>query len=583
MRKWLISFCLLSSCLLQAQGQYDKLVGKSYTERKEDLQKLHQKILYNRMDWDLAQDTLASIRTLAKRHNDLELFFEADLMEAWYDYNYRSRQLDKFKAVQKEAEEKGIITINCRATFLTALYYWYANHYEQSFYWFLRLDDLLKPLSLDVMPDMGNMYMEIGNAYYHFRDYQPAITYFQKVTRLPILDSDIYSWRHAWNTMGLSYRKIGNLDSSDYCFRIILEQAEKDSKNWGDFPLVDERTGNATVTGLSEQWDGIASGNLGHNFYLRGEYEEAVKLYKYDIEVAEKYDVKGLVIGAATSLADIYISEGKLSLAKSNIDLADRYIQKLNETDRLVNLYPVMSKWYMANGDAIQAARYLDSALVAKERIDLKFSSLQLMRAKQEISANQREAEVLKLQAESARQIGRRNLYLSGLVVLILIAVFLIYRQRKVNELRIKEQNLKLLAADKELQEAHRQLEIFARTVSENNRKLEELSKSDTPADGELIQQLANQVILTDSDWERFSELFGKVYPGFQYRLKSGYPQLTPAEIRCLSMEKLYFSNKEMATMQGISPNSVMVTKHRIRKKLNLNKDTTLADFIASV
>lgn len=583
MKKWLISVCCLFACLLQAQEQYDNLVGKSYAERKDAIRELHWVILDNHIDWDSASEILEDLRASAKRHNDLELRFEADLIEAWYDYSFQSRKPDKLKAVQKEAEEKGVITINCRTVYLTALHYWYARQYEQAFYWFLHLDDLLQSLDLDIMPDMGNMYMEIGNAYYHFGDYRPAITYFEKVTQLPIIESDIHSWRHAWNTMGLAYRKTNNFESSDNCFRILIEQAEKDRKDWGDFPLIDERTDKISAAGLSEQWSGIASGNLANNHYLREEYEEAVRLYEYDIYVAEKYDVKGLVLRASISLADIYTGYGRLPLAKSYIDRANQYIQELDETDPLVNLYPVMSKWYMASGDARQASRYLDSALVAKERFSQKFSSLQLMRAKQEITANQREAEIMKLQAESVRQIGKRNLYLSGLVILVLIAVFLVYRQRKINELRIKERDIKLLAADKELQEARRHLETFARTVSENNRKLEELSKSGVPADSELIQQLANQTILTDADWERFSELFGKVYPGFQYRLKSGYPQLTPAEIRCLSMEKLCFSNKEMATMQGISPNSVMVTKHRIRKKLNLDKDTTLTDFVSGV
>jgi len=53
-----------------------------------------------------------------------------------------------------------------------------------------------------------------------------------------------------------------------------------------------------------------------------------------------------------------------------------------------------------------------------------------------------------------------------------------------------------------------------------------------------------------------------------QHQLKLRYPALIPAEVRCLAMEKLRFSNTEMAALQGISTNAVMVTKHRIRKKL---------------
>src|SRR5690606_10634039 len=99
----------------------------------------------------------------------------------------------------------------------------------------------------------------------------------------------------------------------------------------------------------------------------------------------------------------------------------------------------------------------------------------------------------------------------------------------------------------------------------------------------ELIEQLANQVELTDEDWTRFSTLFGKVYLGFQHQLKVRYPTLTPAEIRCLSMEKLCFSNKEMAALQGISTSTVMATKHRIRKKLGVTSQAEVVALVQSI
>src|SRR5690606_25796770 len=193
------------------------------------------------------------------------------------------------------------------------------------------------------------------------------------------------------------------------------------------------------------------------------------------------------------------------------------------------------------------------------------------------------EADLQRLQAESQRQVNQRNLILGGLVFCVLIGVFWAYKQRKANEFALKDRDLRLLEAGSELQDARIQLDDFARTIAEKNRLLAAYAKTEQTAETrELVEQLSKQVVLTDDDWSRFSTLFGKVYPGFQYQLKTRYPTLTPAEIRCLSMEKLRFSNKEMAALQGISTSTVLATKHRIRKKLGIGSHAQVIDLIQS-
>lgn len=116
---------------------------------------------------------------------------------------------------------------------------------------------------------------------------------------------------------------------SDSCFQVIIDQAQLDAGAWGAQALKDSLRGDWMAAGHSEQWSGIASGNLAHNLYQRGDYANAIRLYEYDIEVAEKYGIKGLIIGAATSLADMYISMGRLPLAKAYLDRAYGYAREL--------------------------------------------------------------------------------------------------------------------------------------------------------------------------------------------------------------------------------------------------------------
>jgi len=55
----------------------------------------------------------------------------------------------------------------------------------------------------------------------------------------------------------------------------------------------------------------------------------------------------------------------------------------------------------------------------------------------------------------------------------------------------------------------------------------------------------------------------------------------TEMGISC-ALISLNLSMKEMAELMGISPESVKMARHRLRKKLNLATEENLSDFVAS-
>jgi DNA-binding CsgD family transcriptional regulator len=96
----------------------------------------------------------------------------------------------------------------------------------------------------------------------------------------------------------------------------------------------------------------------------------------------------------------------------------------------------------------------------------------------------------------------------------------------------------------------------------------------------ETLQQLRHSTILTDSDWEYFRDLFEKVHTGFLQRLKEKMPGLTPAETRFIVLSKLGLSGKEMAAMLGIGTDAISQIRSRVKKKLNLQEESSLDDML---
>ncbi|SDW08207.1 helix-turn-helix transcriptional regulator [Aequorivita viscosa] len=88
---------------------------------------------------------------------------------------------------------------------------------------------------------------------------------------------------------------------------------------------------------------------------------------------------------------------------------------------------------------------------------------------------------------------------------------------------------------------------------------------------------------MTQTDWVEYQNLFEEVYPDFFPSLLASYPDLSQAEIRYLCLEKLQLTNNEMALVLGVSANTVRVTKHRIRKKLNIESQQEMEKLIQSL
>jgi len=83
-----------------------------------------------------------------------------------------------------------------------------------------------------------------------------------------------------------------------------------------------------------------------------------------------------------------------------------------------------------------------------------------------------------------------------------------------------------------------------------------------------------------DNTWDEFRIHFEQVHPSFLKKLMEVESSLTGKEKRLCSLIRVNMGTKEMASVLGISPDSVKTARHRLRKKLKLDKDDDLDSFI---
>lgn len=122
--------------------------------------------------------------------------------------------------------------------------------------------------------------------------------------------------------------------------------------------------------------------------------------------------------------------------------------------------------------------------------------------------------------------------------------------------------------------------------MSEIKRKLLDVAeKVNEHAQGEiknLVRTIDSDVKL-DNDWDRFQKHFEDVHSDFFKSLRNKYPELTPKDLRMCAYLRMNLSTKEIAMISNISVRGAEISRYRLRKKLGLDKDQNLVDYMMSI
>lgn len=80
-----------------------------------------------------------------------------------------------------------------------------------------------------------------------------------------------------------------------------------------------------------------------------------------------------------------------------------------------------------------------------------------------------------------------------------------------------------------------------------------------------------------------FQEAFNNADKNFIKKIKAIHSELTPNDLRVCAYLRLNLSSKEIAPLLNISPRSVEVKRYRLRKKMKLDHDENLTDYIINI
>jgi tetratricopeptide (TPR) repeat protein len=202
--------------------------------------------------------------------------------------------------------------------------------------------------------------------------------------------------------------------------------------------------------------------------------------------------------------------------------------------------------------------------------------------------ANEKALKIVALELENTLA-AQRNWWISGLSLLLFAIFFYTFRLKAAREkYRQESENIRAEAQALRLQQAlevqkiklaanQSSLEDYARMLIDRNEQISALmqqmeldseQKKGSSTRGNMT--LYERVILTESDWDNFQHHFNEVYPGYISDLRTKYPDLSPAEIRLVVLDKIGLSLKETSAILGNSIEAVKKGRYRLKKKYNL-------------
>ncbi len=268
----------------------------------------------------------------------------------------------------------------------------------------------------------------------------------------------------------------------------------------------------------------------------------------------------------ALSYADLHLKQAQ----------KDNWADKYSENNKL--RYEIYREWGKP-GEALpfyeKHMAYEDST--SNSNFSKVFDDYKVMLA----TAEQR-ADILQLEKDVQSKNLRIWLVSIGLG-LSLIAAFFVVKYYRVRRIKAQE----------ELFRKEQQLTDHTVAMLRKNQamaEIDELVKGiGKKSNGELVRsvQRMERVLSLDrkeeESWNQFLEYFGAIHSDFFTKLKNKYKDLSSNDLKHCALIRMNLSLKQAADIFGVGPGSVKVARYRLKKKMNLDDDSSIFDALATV
>lgn len=304
--------------------------------------------------------------------------------------------------------------------------------------------------------------------------------------------------------------------------------------------------------------------NIGYCYYNLDSFPQALAEYRKAVKLGEERKQSNALLYGYQRMAELF-----------------------EHTEQFDSAYV-----YLAKHDSIESQMLGQTQIRKIEELEAEYGAREHAL---EMEALERENDIL-----FTRNVA---IIIAGILLFIVawgVLIFLVMRYRKNKKLFYAEKEAleakesvaraQLALSEKELENKRGELTSFLNRILDKESVISELEgkiadlesriESGDPQKQEVRDALAKMRILTDEDWGEFRNRFSNVYPNLIERLRESYPDLSQGEIRIFLLMKLGLEPAQMTNVLGVSKEGVKKARYRLRKRLELDKEENMLQFI---
>lgn len=384
-----------------------------------------------------------------------------------------------------------------------------------------------------------------------------------------------------YNSLGTASSHLNQPDSAAYYYRLSLAEHL--------------RTGNRTYLPTAYL-------KVGHLALKQGNKEESRRYFDLALKLADSTGNRQSGVAALLAIAVWQRKAAQdLAAAERYLDTAQKVAATLSDPSFRIAVLEEYIRLRKVNGDFKGAFAYGEALReirdtyydLEKERIVKALETeFRLSEKDRQLAFVQQEKQVIQL---------RNYLLWGGILIVVVIASVLIFLLRRINarnqqlfeareqirQAEAEQQRWKAQQMKNDLEDKEAQLSAMALQMYQKNELMKELKEkleqAGSGAAGNEVSKILNKGLNQDQEWADFDTRFESINRNFYTRIKQHFPEISPNDLKICALIKLNLSIKEMAGILNISPDSVKTARYRLRKKLRLNTEDNLTDFIMNL
>ena len=454
------------------------------------------------------------------------------------------------------------------------------SNYPEALTYFLKALPIAEKLSNK--PQLAHLLENIGMVYTTQKDFEKSLRFYNRALQIYQQQTDKLGEANTYFYLGEVYVYLNQFEQGMSSFKKSLSLYDPKQQRF-DY--------GATLSGFA--WA----------LHRQHRFTEAIPYDLQCLQLMEAEHFQTGIANAADRLAISYSQQGDYQRAEQYGLRSLAACRSVHDWNQTKNTEKTLFRIYTASGDLTKANQHFSAFEAAQDSVFGQQRSQAIAEVETRYETKLKDEQIAGLNQKN--QLQQYLLWASVLGgILLLIVLALLYNRyqlrdkekRAIEQQRETERELSRAQQEKlqlELDLKHRELASNALFAYQKNEMLGELKEQvdelllepDKPQKQKLkaIQKFIQSNLHFEADWDGFKLHFEQVHPRFFEKLQNNFPDLTPNELKLCAYTRINLSNKEIARLLNINNSSVEMARYRMKKKVGLEGQATINDFIQTI